>query len=156
MSKVVKYVATIEESTGRIMNVEFPQATLKPEGTTDGMTVIHITEDNMPEGFMNIGWNPMLHFWDGETFIHVGAPPNRHAIYNGTDWEWDQELLVSDVRTHRDRLLAQSDWTQMPDAPFTEEEKTAWQAYRQELRDFMSSLPNEFDSVQSLSWPIQP
>lgn len=156
MKKVVKFVATVEESTGLLVNVELPQATLKPEGTENGFTTVHVTEDRMTENFMGFGWNPMLHIWDGEQFVHVGQPPNRHAIYNGTDWEWDQELLIEDVRTARNYKLNNSDWTQMPDSPLSEEQKTAWQTYRQQLRDFIDNLPAEFDSVSGLDWPVEP
>jgi len=43
------------------------------------------------------------------------------------------EHLLERMRLHRDRLLAQSDWTQLPDAPVDRE---AWATYRQALRDF--------------------
>jgi len=32
--------------------------------------------------------------------------------------------------------LQQSDWTQLPDVPLTDEQKAAWATYRQALRDF--------------------
>jgi hypothetical protein len=152
---IVKYVATIEESTGRILNVEFPQATLKPEGTTDGLTVVHVTEERMTDNFMGMGWNPSHYFWDGSKFCHVGQPPNRHAIYNGTDWEWDSEAMMLDIKAMRNNRLKACDWTQMPDAPLTEEQKSAWQAYRQELRDFPSTLTNP-SSLDELVWPVSP
>ena len=37
------------------------------------------------------------------------------------------------MRHHRDRLLDESDWTQVNDAPVDRE---AWATYRQALRDF--------------------
>jgi hypothetical protein len=43
--------------------------------------------------------------------------------------EWWHERM----RNHRDRLLKESDWTQLPDAPVDRE---AWATYRQTLRDF--------------------
>jgi hypothetical protein len=43
--------------------------------------------------------------------------------------EWWAERM----RNHRDRLLKESDWTQLPDAPVDRE---AWATYRQALRDF--------------------
>lgn len=43
------------------------------------------------------------------------------------------EWLVERMRLHRDRLLAESDWTQLPDAPV---DRDAWATYRQALRDF--------------------
>ena len=57
-------------------------------------------------------------------------------------------------RTTRNKLLADSDWTQMNDSPFSNEDKTAWATYRQELRD-MSDLalwPNIADD----DWPVAP
>ena len=43
------------------------------------------------------------------------------------------EYLIERMRLHRDRLLKESDWTQLPDAPVDRE---AWATYRQALRDF--------------------
>ena len=43
--------------------------------------------------------------------------------------EWWAERM----RLHRDRLLKESDWTQLPDAPV---DRQAWATYRQALRDF--------------------
>jgi hypothetical protein len=43
--------------------------------------------------------------------------------------EWWAERM----RLHRDRLLKESDWTQLPDSPVNRE---AWATYRQTLRDF--------------------
>ena len=37
------------------------------------------------------------------------------------------------MRLHRDRLLKESDWTQVDDAPV---DRQAWAEYRQALRDF--------------------
>lgn len=46
------------------------------------------------------------------------------------------EWLVERMRYHRDRLLAESDWTQLADAPV---DRDAWATYRQALRDFPAS-----------------
>lgn len=43
--------------------------------------------------------------------------------------------LVTDIRAQRNALLAQSDWTQLPDANMSQERKQAWADYRQALRD---------------------
>jgi hypothetical protein len=43
------------------------------------------------------------------------------------------EHLLERMRNHRDRLLKESDWTQVADAPVDRE---AWATYRQTLRDF--------------------
>lgn len=43
------------------------------------------------------------------------------------------EWWLERMRIQRDRLLAQSDWTQLPDATV---DKAAWATYRQALRNF--------------------
>jgi len=59
------------------------------------------------------------------------------------------EELLELIRLKRNRLLAESDWTQLPDAPMTEEEKVAWVVYRQALRDF----PETCDPYNPV-WPV--
>ena len=46
------------------------------------------------------------------------------------------EYFLERMRNHRDRLLKESDWTQVADAPVNQE---AWATYRQALRDFPAS-----------------
>jgi hypothetical protein len=64
-----------------------------------------------------------------------------------------------ELRIMRDQLLSNSDWTQIPDAPLTETQKTAWQTYRQQLRDLPENIqdpkPLVLDSSHS-DWPISP
>ena len=48
----------------------------------------------------------------------------------------DPAVLSFRMRSIRNRLLAESDWTQLPDAPV---DATAWAEYRQELRDAPAS-----------------
>lgn len=43
--------------------------------------------------------------------------------------------MATDIENDRLGLLWGSDWTQLPDAPLTAEQKQAWAEYRQELRD---------------------
>jgi len=43
------------------------------------------------------------------------------------------------MRECRNGLLDASDWTQTLDAPLTDQQRQAWAAYRQQLRDFPST-----------------
>ena len=54
-----------------------------------------------------------------------------------------------EIRQIRNELLLECDWTQLSDIPT--ETKTAWQTYRQELRD-VTSQSNPF----SIVWPAKP
>lgn len=53
------------------------------------------------------------------------------------------------IRATRNRLLSQSDHTQVPDWPG---DKEAWAVYRQELRD----LPIKFKDPNKVVWPTPP
>ena len=63
------------------------------------------------------------------------------------------------LRKERDRLLVESDWTQFPDVP--EATRTAWQTYRQQLRDLPASASPSLDEIyeldlSSVTWPSKP
>jgi len=55
----------------------------------------------------------------------------------------------SNVRSHRNGLLAECDWTQVADAPV---DQAAWATYRQELRDITSQAGFPYSVV----WPTPP
>jgi len=57
-------------------------------------------------------------------------------------------------RKKRDDLLSSSDWTQMNDSPLTNELKTAWATFRQELRD-VTDL-DAWPSLEDADWPVSP
>jgi hypothetical protein len=60
---------------------------------------------------------------------------------------WDR------FRRERDALLVSSDWSQGNDSPLTDEVKTSWATYRQELRD----LPETYSSdPNAVVWPEAP
>jgi hypothetical protein len=44
------------------------------------------------------------------------------------------------VRQLRTDRLYDCDWTQLPDAPLTDEERAQWRTYRQALRDMMDDF----------------
>ena len=62
------------------------------------------------------------------------------------------DLDLSQVRRQRDGLLRESDWTQLPSGPLTDEQKEAWDTYRDELRD----LPSIYSRVSDVIWPNDP
>lgn len=66
----------------------------------------------------------------------------------------EQEILdqkYSQLRSVRDRLLSECDWTQIPDSPLTDAQKQAWATYRQALRD----LPSTVD-INNIVYPEKP
>jgi hypothetical protein len=74
----------------------------------------------------------------------------HEAAYQAT---LDAKVAETNRKTRND-LLTDSDWTQMNDSPLTNEQKTAWATYRQELRDIsdLDAWPNLDDA----DWPVAP
>ena len=82
------------------------------------------------------------------------------------------------LRSRRDMLLAESDWTQFNDSPLTDSKKTEWATYRQKLRDLPKDNPSpkfqlvkdpfpedhlkygteveDVDSLPNITWPTKP
>ena len=62
-----------------------------------------------------------------------------------------REIKWSEVRSGRDSLLSESDWTQFNDSPISGSTLTEWQTYRQSLRD----ITNQSDPYD-ITWPNIP
>lgn len=105
----------------------------------------------------------------GATFVEPPqVPEGKQAIWGGESWSLQEiplppepetpeppqpEPLTWDtIRAQRNFLLSQSDWTQLSDAPLTQEQKSAWASYRQALRD----VPSHFNSPEEVVWPTTP
>jgi hypothetical protein len=73
-----------------------------------------------------------------------------HTVILETEQE-TQNLKYNELRENRDKLLSDSDWTQMPDSPLTDAQKQAWAMYRQSLRD----LPTTVD-INNIVYPEKP
>ena len=70
---------------------------------------------------------------------------SEQDIQNEIDNQW------GNVRARRNIDLVASDWTQVLDSPFTEEQKELWRLYRQALRD-ITLQTDPFN----INWPIKP
>ena len=63
------------------------------------------------------------------------------------------EKAMKNLRFKRNNLLTESDWTVLPDSPIAD--KTAWQTYRQELRDITTGLTT-VEQVEAVEFPTTP
>jgi len=90
--------------------------------------------------------------------IFEGTPILVEGVYY-QNWEQTDALTSEinarieakwvEVRENRNQLLQECDWTQLSD--ISNETKTIWQSYRQELRD-VTTHTNPFNIV----WPVKP
>ena len=67
-------------------------------------------------------------------------------------WKEQPETVKESLRPKRDRLLAESDWTQLNDTNLPEETISAWAAYRQNLRD----LTDNINTDGTVTFPTPP
>ncbi len=80
-------------------------------------------------------------------------------VINAKITELDNAEPMRLLREERTRLLVESDWTQFPDVP--DSTKTAWQSYRQQLRDLPATASPKLDEsyeldLSSVTWPTKP
>ena len=76
----------------------------------------------------------------------------------GQDDTKDARLLAEEwtqIRTERDRLLTESDWTQGADSPLGGSKKTEWATYRTKLRTLPADQSSE-TTYADITWPPQP
>ena len=122
----------------------------------------------------------MITLMDAVQALKPGAECNiRGDVYSGIEWldktqtipteeevaaklaELQAEEPAKLVREIRDRLLAESDWTQNRDVVLLND--TTWKQYRQDLRDLpaSASFTPKLDSngnldMSSVTWPLKP
>jgi hypothetical protein len=126
-----------------------PYAFLNPDGTIKMVVP-------KPTPYMRVG--------EGERIVNYNPPALDDSLYAAsavtpvpaesmevefTVQALPDEIVWPTIRTRRDALLAQSDWTQLPDVPL--EDKAAWAIYRQALRD-VTEQPDPHNIV----WPTPP
>lgn len=94
--------------------------------------------------------------WPCETWHREGIQAWVDA--GNTIGEWvDPVDYMAQLRADRDRLLANTDWTQLPDVDLTAEKKGEFATYRQTLRDFPANNPvSSKAEYEALVWPNQP
>jgi hypothetical protein len=79
------------------------------------------------------------------------TPPSHQAIAAELK-KMKQEFPWIAVRAKRDAMLRDSDKVMLSDYPISEAQKSAYESYRQELRD----IPTTFSSSDSVVYPEPP
>ena len=106
--------------------------------------------------------------FDGESYIVGEYDLNDYLIINGKptkkpqkpsefhDFDYSisswviNDVGIEKIRSKRNNLLVDSDWTQLSDVP--EQTRLKWQSYRQALRDI--TLQDGFP--ENIIWPTKP
>ena len=115
-----------------------------------------------PEGTTyNIKWQDDI--GDAEEILGADGKSQDPKVYVQSHFVGDDSAkvarLLSDewtnIRRERDRLLANSDWTQGGDTPLTSAKKTSWATYRTKLRDVPKDQKDK-TTYASITWPSEP
>lgn len=151
----IAYIAYIDDS-GSIKEITGVPTNIPGDGAVvNSLLVKHIMNDELEAlGFNNPAqFLEENHWLDG--WVGRGAKPSPWYRY-ADGWVVNRVAIIEDLRFTRDQLLYQSDWTQIPDSPITEETKIAWKTYRQLLRDFSNNIPATLTDPNDYSWPTPP
>jgi hypothetical protein len=100
----------------------------------DGVTPTAIPTPNPEPGTTRYYWDTILLTW-----VDRYTNQQRETLQEQTVYDQILEALIA------------SDWTQLPDAPLSATQKTAWATYRQALRD----LPDQ-EAWPLVTWPQKP
>ena len=102
-------------------------------GTVEGNSEAY---DNETEGFLEGHYDAINYkIVDGVPVLR--SENEKQSLISERD-----VYTVESLRSERDKLLAASDWTQLPDSPLSDSKKAEWVTYRQQLRDLPANTPD--------------
>ena len=83
------------------------------------------------------------------TAEEIAARAAEEAAWNAGAFD----RAMADLRRRRNALISSCDWVMLSDSPIAD--KTAWENYRQSLRDITNGLTT-VDQVNAVTWPTKP
>jgi len=83
------------------------------------------------------------------TAEEIAARAAEEAAWNAGAFD----RAMANLRQRRDAMLKSCDWVMLSDSPIAD--KTAWETYRQALRDITNGLTT-VDQVNAVTWPTKP
>lgn len=134
-----------------------------------------LRRDNSNTSFPRNPSEELLASWSVFPVVDVAAPSYDEATENCNqvnptlqDGQWMMTWSVTaassdeiaerltaksaEVRSQRNQLLSESDWTVLADSPLSTSKKTEWKTYRTALRDITAASGFPF----TMSWPTEP
>ena len=99
-----------------------------------------------------------LNVSENEKYIEGRFRSPQYIIEDGKAKEVDVPEDLNEIRRKnlslRGSLLEASDWTQLPDSPFSDSKKAEWATYRQALRDITTH--SNWPKLEDSDWPTKP
>lgn len=147
MAVIVAYI-DMEGQIKQWISPELDDAYVENSTTSEGYLIKFLPKDTDMTLFAETNV-----YLDGE-WVERQKKPGQYYVWEDRQWKFLSSAFDYAVRYARNQLLFASDWTQLPDAPLTAEQKEQWNLYRQELRDFMEIY--EGTHMEQIVWPLPP
>jgi len=112
--------------------------------TTGDITTCGTTNLTVDDIFLESDQSIIEGLYEAETYKIIEGEAVQQNISI-----WDS------IRPIRNTMLSESDWTQFPDSPLTDNKKTEWSTYRQALRDLPSNN-SDATSIDDVTFPTEP
>ena len=113
------------------------------------------TGEIISNGYSNAPLNE-VYLEPGTSIIAGTYEKEEYIIQNGAAVaSYSGPSNLDMVRSMRNELLRESDWTQLLDSPLTEIKKAEWVTYRQSLRDLTNGLSENVD-ISTVTFPTKP
>lgn len=147
-----KYPVDPAEITSKYRDTLFPQDLSRVDWSTYGYAWVYYTKqpdyNEATEAVQEVSPTPSINNTYIQTWQVYALTPEEIARKE----QLRLDKLSASARNQRDRLLYQSDWTQLADVGLSEVQKQAWVLYRQALRD----ISNQQGFPENIIWPNQP
>lgn len=155
------YTVWIDTETKEVTSIILYQPLSEDEGVrADGIHYVKHFDIEDIETFAE------THYFSDDYSEAISRPakPAGHpyALWNRTTsaWETDIDTYLNRVRSQRNDLLKECDWTQVRDAYLTSDKKAEWADYRTQLRDITKQIieePSRFITfIEEVTWPTPP
>jgi hypothetical protein len=134
-------------------------------GIPEKYSIGQLRRDNSNTSFPKTPSDKLLAEWDVYPLTTADCPAYDNLTHNCTegtsaqiDGIWTQQWEVGEkpqgeaennIRSRRNELLSESDWTQVADAPV---DQAVWASYRQALRDVTAQEGFPYNVI----WPTSP
>ena len=147
-------IVAFTNESGEVMNVVSPGA---DSDYVDGGKYGPYTARHLPH---DLDWNEVLtrYVFTDDGWVIRPPKPGDYYIWDKTSnsWKIDTDRIISVIRMGRNQKLYASDWTQLPVNNLTQEQKEAWEVYRNKLRDITNNIDLSIDDPGKVEWPVPP
>ena len=114
---------------------------LKIESLENGKITVYFFDNIVEQEVTRINEQQTIYVYDMYKIIIENRPNLEEDIEANYDiWlqfakDYEYEKLAAEVRNKRDKLLNETDWTQVTDTVLNTEKQQEYKEYRQQLRD---------------------